>query len=269
MRPWPASPWRNRSDHRAHTRRRAGRRGDREGGATCAATSATGCSPGSPAPRGPAAATASTAPRGRGGSPRTRDPAGARRRVDVRRRHPGAAAAVAAPARDGRRDGPLRLRGRPVGAAAAHVVLPRGHDVRHRRGRREDGRRRPARARDGGRHRPRRSRRTPPPTRTCCAGCTSRRSTASWPRTSGTAREPLDQGGRDAYVAETARVAEALGVADPPRSEAELRAQLAAYRPELRGTPAARETARFLLLHPPLPVPARAPYAGLAAAAVG
>jgi len=80
--------------------------------------------------------------------------------------------------------------------------------------------------------------------------------------------EPLDQGGRDAYVAETGRVAEALGVVDPPRTEAELATRIADYRPELVGTPAARETARFLLLRPPLPVPARAPYALLAATAV-
>lgn len=81
--------------------------------------------------------------------------------------------------------------------------------------------------------------------------------------------EPLDAEGRDAYVAEAARVAEALGVPDPPRSEAELRDQLKAYRPELEGTPAARRTARFLLLNPPLPLLARAPYGGLAASAVG
>ncbi len=82
-------------------------------------------------------------------------------------------------------------------------------------------------------------------------------------------KDPLDAEGRDAYVNDTARVAEALGVVDPPRSEAELRQQLADFRPELEGTPAARETARFLLLRPPLPLPARVPYAGLAAAAVG
>jgi uncharacterized protein (DUF2236 family) len=82
-------------------------------------------------------------------------------------------------------------------------------------------------------------------------------------------KDPLDAEGRDAYVNDAARVAEALGVVDPPRSEAELRQQLADFRPELEGTPAARETARFLLLHPPLPLPARVPYAGLAAAAVG
>ncbi len=80
---------------------------------------------------------------------------------------------------------------------------------------------------------------------------------------------PLDREGRDRYVAQTARVARALGVEDPPRSEAELTARLAAFRPELAGTPAARETARFLLLNPPLPLLARAPYGALSAAAVG
>lgn len=82
-------------------------------------------------------------------------------------------------------------------------------------------------------------------------------------------QDPLDAAGRDAYVNDAARVAEALGVVDAPRSEAELRQQIADFRPELEGTPAARQTARFLLLNPPLPLPARVPYAGLAAAAVG
>lgn len=80
---------------------------------------------------------------------------------------------------------------------------------------------------------------------------------------------PLDQHGRDGYVADTARVARALGVDRPPRTESALRTQLTAYRSELVGTPAARATARFLLLHPPLPMFARPPYALLAAAAVG
>lgn len=80
---------------------------------------------------------------------------------------------------------------------------------------------------------------------------------------------PLDQHDRDGYVADTARVAQALGVDCPPRTEAALRTQLAAYRPDLAGTAAARAGARFLLLHPPLPMFARPPYALLAAAAVG
>jgi uncharacterized protein (DUF2236 family) len=81
-------------------------------------------------------------------------------------------------------------------------------------------------------------------------------------------RQPLDAENRDGYVADTARIAEALGVPDPPRSEAELARQLAAYRPELHGTRDARDVARYLVLNPPLPLLARAPYALLAASAV-
>jgi len=80
---------------------------------------------------------------------------------------------------------------------------------------------------------------------------------------------PLDRAGRDGYVADMARVAVALGVSDPPTTEAELSRQLAGYRPELASTAAARDAARFMLLQPPLPLPVRAPYAVLAAAAVG
>jgi uncharacterized protein (DUF2236 family) len=79
---------------------------------------------------------------------------------------------------------------------------------------------------------------------------------------------PLDADGRDGYVADTARVAEALGVVDPPRSESQLRAQLKEYRDELTGTPAARAAARFILLSPPLPALARVPYGAIAATAV-
>ncbi|SHM08675.1 Uncharacterized conserved protein, DUF2236 family [Actinacidiphila paucisporea] len=79
---------------------------------------------------------------------------------------------------------------------------------------------------------------------------------------------PLDDDGYDAYVADTARVAGALGVENPPGDQAELAAQLDAYRPELRATPQARDAARFLLLSPPLPWAARPPYAVLAANAV-
>jgi uncharacterized protein (DUF2236 family) len=79
---------------------------------------------------------------------------------------------------------------------------------------------------------------------------------------------PLDQSGRDGYLADTARVASALGVTDPPYTERQLAERIEAYRPELRGTPAARDAARFLLLAPPLPLVARAPYGMLAAAAV-
>ncbi|MEU9644317.1 oxygenase MpaB family protein [Streptomyces sp. NPDC048188] len=79
---------------------------------------------------------------------------------------------------------------------------------------------------------------------------------------------PLDDAGYDAYVADTARVAEALGVVDPPLDRRGLAARLSAYRPELRATAEARATARFLLLQPPIPLAARPFYAGLAANAV-
>ena len=79
---------------------------------------------------------------------------------------------------------------------------------------------------------------------------------------------PLDQSGRDAYVADMAEIAARLGVVDPPRSEHALAQRLNAFRPELRSTPAARDAARFLLLTPPLSLAARAPYGVLAATAV-
>ena len=56
-------------------------------------------------------------------------------------------------------------------------------------------------------------------------------------RAPGLRHAPLDQAGRDEYVAQTAEVARRLGVIDPPTTEAELAAALAAFRPELRGTP--------------------------------
>ncbi len=79
---------------------------------------------------------------------------------------------------------------------------------------------------------------------------------------------PLDQKGRDGYVAEMAVIATNLGVLDPPRTERELAQRLKAFRPELSGSPEARDAARFLLLTPPLPLAARAPYGVLAATAV-
>jgi uncharacterized protein (DUF2236 family) len=79
---------------------------------------------------------------------------------------------------------------------------------------------------------------------------------------------PLDQPERDAYLADLARIGAALGVPEPPRTEAELTARIEEYRPELAATAQAREAARFLLLSPPLPVLARPPYGVLAAAAV-
>ncbi|MEU3504376.1 oxygenase MpaB family protein [Streptomyces hundungensis] len=80
---------------------------------------------------------------------------------------------------------------------------------------------------------------------------------------------PLDEEGRNRYVAEAARVATALGAEDTPADLPALRRRLNTYRPELRATPAAREAARFLLLTPPLPWAIRPAYGVLAANAVG
>ena len=82
-------------------------------------------------------------------------------------------------------------------------------------------------------------------------------------------KRPLDQAGRDEYVAQTAVVAAKLGVVDPPTTEAELAAAVEAFRPELEATDHAREAVSFLVWHPPLPYAARAPYAVLVAAAIG
>ena len=79
---------------------------------------------------------------------------------------------------------------------------------------------------------------------------------------------PLDQAGRDEYVAQTAVVAEKLGVVDAPRTEEELRRTVDSYRPELRGTDHAREAISFLVWHPELPAAARPAYLLLASAAI-
>ncbi len=79
---------------------------------------------------------------------------------------------------------------------------------------------------------------------------------------------PLDPAECDEYVAQVAEVGEALGASDVPRSREELEQALQEFRPELAGTPAARDAARFLLLQPPLPLTARAPYTLLGATAV-
>jgi len=81
-------------------------------------------------------------------------------------------------------------------------------------------------------------------------------------------RRPLDAVACDGYVADTAHIARALGVIDPPETVAGLAAALHDYRPELEATPEARAAARFLLLTPPLPVAVRVPYGLLAANAV-
>jgi uncharacterized protein (DUF2236 family) len=80
---------------------------------------------------------------------------------------------------------------------------------------------------------------------------------------------PLSAAEADEYVAQTARVATALGATAVPATVAELAAALAAYRPELASTAAARATARYLVVTPPLPAALRPAYLPIAAAAVG
>jgi uncharacterized protein (DUF2236 family) len=80
--------------------------------------------------------------------------------------------------------------------------------------------------------------------------------------------QPLTADEADRYVEQGGIVASALGVVDPPTTVAELRECIDAFRPELESTAAARDAARFLLVHPPLPWAARPGYAALAAGAV-
>ena len=79
---------------------------------------------------------------------------------------------------------------------------------------------------------------------------------------------PLLGDDRDRFVADSAVVGRALGVLTPPLTERELRDQIDAFRPELRGTREARDAARYLLIQPPLPMAARPAYGMIAAAAV-
>jgi len=79
---------------------------------------------------------------------------------------------------------------------------------------------------------------------------------------------PLDQAGRDEYLAQTAVIARKLGVIDPPTTEAELAQVMADFRPELRAIPAARDAMSYVRLEPPLALPAKAPYAVLWATAI-
>ena len=79
---------------------------------------------------------------------------------------------------------------------------------------------------------------------------------------------PLTAAEADTYVEQAGIPAARLGVIDPPTTVAQLHGVLAAYRPELEATDAAREAARFLLLQPPLPFYARPGYGTLASGGV-
>ncbi|MEP7191304.1 MAG: oxygenase MpaB family protein [Actinomycetota bacterium] len=79
---------------------------------------------------------------------------------------------------------------------------------------------------------------------------------------------PLTAAEADRYVAQSCVVASRLGVINPPTTVRGLDAAIESYQPELTGTAQARDAARFLLLHPPLPWSARPGYGALAGAGV-
>ncbi|MFE0700723.1 oxygenase MpaB family protein [Streptomyces sp. NPDC058872] len=81
-------------------------------------------------------------------------------------------------------------------------------------------------------------------------------------------RSPLTGRQADGYVADMASVAVRLGVEDPPLTLDALVASLRSRRRELGATVESAETTRYLLVSPPLPLPARLPYLLLATAAV-
>jgi uncharacterized protein (DUF2236 family) len=81
-------------------------------------------------------------------------------------------------------------------------------------------------------------------------------------------RVPLTPAECDEYVEQTAVIARELGATDVPTTLDALHRELAAYRPELRGTPEAIAAARFLLLTPPLPVVVRPAYGLVVSAGV-
>ena len=74
-------------------------------------------------------------------------------------------------------------------------------------------------------------------------------------------------GGIDQYVAEWAAAGELMGLEDPPRSEAELRSQLAAFDGELTSSGQVEETLSYIR-RPPLPRSQRLGYRILFAGAV-
>ncbi len=73
-------------------------------------------------------------------------------------------------------------------------------------------------------------------------------------------KAPLDQAGRDGYVKDAAYVARAVGVIDPPETEAEMREMINSYRPELKSTRESRDATKYLLFKPPLPGAAKIAY---------
>ena len=173
-----------------------------------------------------------------------------------------------APAGHGRRRRALRLPRRPVGPAAADRRLHRRHDVRFRRhGRAGRGHRppRPRTRRRRGARRPAVRGERPAPAR---LGAPRRdrqlphRPSALRQRAARSRRRPTGT-----CTTSPARPARSAWSTRRRRSPS-CSAQLAAFRPELRSTAAARRAARYLIFEPPLPLVVRPAYLALASAAV-
>ncbi|WP_236685794.1 oxygenase MpaB family protein [Demequina oxidasica] len=79
---------------------------------------------------------------------------------------------------------------------------------------------------------------------------------------------PMTEADADLYVAQSGRVAAALGATDIPQTTAELAECIDGYRPELAATDEALDTVHFLLKEPPLPWAVRPGYQMLAAGSV-
>jgi len=82
-------------------------------------------------------------------------------------------------------------------------------------------------------------------------------------------RRPLSSDEADQYVSDMAEVAIRLGSDVPPRTVAGMRSWLRGMRDQLDIGDQARDTCRFLLSPPNLPLAARGPYTMVAAAAIG
>ncbi len=82
-------------------------------------------------------------------------------------------------------------------------------------------------------------------------------------------RRPLSPDEADRYVDDMAEVAIRLGSDVPPRTVAGMRSWLRGMRDQLDIGDQARDTCRFLISPPKLPLAARGPYTMVAAAAIG
>ena len=172
----------------------------------------------------------------------------------------GTAVPIAAPARDGRCRRALRLSRRSLGPVATHQHLPRGHHVRSGRRRAAGGRQGAGNPPPGPRRCARTARLMTRPIPTCWSGCTSPRWTAFCLHTNAT--------GPPRSIRRAATHTSPTPPASPKHSESPIRrvpnSNCGNGSPTI--VPSCAEQPRpgtppgILLLTPPLPLVARAPY---------